>query len=304
MNGAVETSRARAAARMWAGQKRLVEAFEEVDGEGRFQPHSWERPGGGGGTARVLTGGRVFEKAGVNVSEVSGDAVPDALASHRPELAGRPYYATGISMVLHPANPYVPAFHANFRYFEISDSDVWWFGGGADMTPAYGEAADARHFHGALREWCDRHDPEWYPRFKAWCDRYFYLPHRGEMRGVGGIFFDDLKPQGDDAWQRAFAFIDEGITTLETAYLPVVRRHRDRSWTERERAWQLHRRSRYAEFNLLYDRGTKFGLETDGNVEAILMSMPPEAHWNFNHVPEDGSPEAAGLELLQPTDWA
>jgi coproporphyrinogen III oxidase len=289
---------------MWRGQRELVAAFEEMDGGGRFRSHSWERPGGGGGTARVLMDGAVFEKAGVNVSEVEGDRVPDAISHHRPELAGLPFYATGISMVLHPRNPHVPAFHANFRYFELDNGTHWWFGGGADMTPAYGREEDVRHFHGELKAWCERHDPAWYARFKAWCDRYFHLAHRGEMRGVGGVFFDDLTPTGEDAWERAFAFVDDGVATLERAYLPVVARRKEASWSEAEREWQLHRRSRYAEFNLLYDRGTRFGLETEGNVEAILMSMPPKACWDFNPDVPPGSPEAETLEMLQPRDWA
>jgi coproporphyrinogen III oxidase len=289
---------------MWQGQAELVSAFGEIDGEGDFDAHSWERPGGGGGTARILRGGAVFEKAGVNVSEVEGDRVPDAISHHRPELAGLPFYATGISMVLHPRNPHVPAFHANFRYFELDDGTHWWFGGGADMTPAYGREDDARHFHQQLQAWCDRHDPAWYPRFKAWCDRYFHLAHRGEMRGVGGVFFDDLTPTGEDAWERAFSFVDDGIETLQAAYLPVVARRKSTPWSDAERSWQLHRRSRYAEFNLLYDRGTRFGLETEGNVEAILMSMPPVARWDFKPEVAPGSPEAATLAMLQPREWA
>lgn len=301
---AASDTRQRVAARMWAGQERLVAAFEEIDGGGRFAPSSWERPGGGGGTARVLTDGTVFERAGVNVSEVHGHRVPDALAEHRPSAAGQPFYATGISMVLHPRNPHAPSFHANFRYFEVGDGSDWWFGGGADLTPMVGHPDDAAHFHGALRRWLDGHDPALYPRFKAWCDRYFHLPHRREMRGVGGVFFDDYTPDGSDGWDAAFALVDDGIRALEDAYLPVVRRRRDLDWTGAERDWQLLRRGRYAEFNLLYDRGTRFGLQTDGHVEAILMSMPPLARWTFDHRPEPGSIEARTLDMLQPRDWA
>ncbi len=297
-------ARERVAERMWAGQKRLVDAFEEIDAHGRFKASSWERPGGGGGTARVLEGGAVFERAGVNVSEVYGDRVPDSIVEHRPSAGGLPFYATGISMVIHPLNPAVPAFHANFRYFEVGDGADWWFGGGADLTPIYGRPEDAAHFHGALKTWLDRHDAAHYPRFKDWCDRYFYLPHRGEMRGIGGVFFDDFTPSGDDGWTAAFALVDEGIRALEEAYLPLVRRHKNTPWTDEHRAWQLLRRGRYAEFNLLYDRGTRFGLQTNGHVEAILMSMPPHARWQFQHTPEPGSPEARTLALLQPRDWA
>jgi coproporphyrinogen III oxidase len=289
---------------MWAGQARLVEAFEELDRGGRFEAASWDRPGGGGGTARVLTDGGVFERAGVNVSEVYGEAVPDAIVEHRPSTAGLPFYATGISMVLHPRNPWVPSFHANFRYFEVDGGGDWWFGGGADLTPMMGHEEDAAHFHRALRSWLDEHDPELYGRFKEWCDRYFHLPHRGEMRGVGGVFFDDFSPREEGGWERAFAMVDEGIRALEEAYLPIVRLRRDTPFGERERRWQLLRRGRYAEFNLLYDRGTRFGLQTDGNVEAILMSMPPRAAWEFQVTAEPGSVEARTLEMLQPRDWA
>lgn len=301
---APDGSRERVAARMWEGQRRLVEAFEAADGEGAFEAHSWERPGGGGGTARVLTEGALFERAGVNVSEVHGEAVPDAIVGHRPATEGLPFYATGISMVLHPRNPWVPSFHANFRYFEVDGGRDWWFGGGADLTPMLGHEDDARHFHRALRGWLDGHDPALYPRFKTWCDRYFHLAHRNEMRGVGGVFFDDFAPDEDDGWERAFALVDDGIRALEEAYLPVIRRRRDTPWGERERRWQLLRRGRYAEFNLLYDRGTRFGLETGGHVEAILMSMPPLARWAFQVVPDPGTPEARTLEMLQPRDWA
>jgi coproporphyrinogen III oxidase len=297
-------TRQRVAARMWEGQRRLVEAFEEVDRGGRFEASSWERPGGGGGTARVLTGGDVFERAGVNVSEVHGAEVPDAIVGHRPSTAGLPFYATGISMVLHPRNPWVPSFHANFRYFEVAGGNDWWFGGGADLTPMLGHEEDASHFHRVLRKWLDGHGEDLYGRFKEWCDRYFYLPHRKEMRGVGGVFFDDFSPGEDGGWERAFALVDDGIRALEDAYLPVVRRRRDTPFGDRERRWQLLRRGRYAEFNLLYDRGTRFGLQTNGNVEAILMSMPPHAAWEFQVEAEPDSVEARTLEMLQPRDWA
>jgi coproporphyrinogen III oxidase len=285
------------------GQRRLVEIFEEIDG-GRFGSHSWDRPGGGGGTARVITDGRVFERGGVNVSVVRGDDLPEEMRRARDLPAGIPFFATGISMVLHPRNPHVPAFHANFRYFEAGDRDDWWFGGGADLTPAYPVEADVRYFHETLRELCDRHEVADHTRFKAWCDDYFTVRHRQEMRGVGGIFFDHLKPDGVDGWAHAAALMADGIRTLEAAYPPLVRARMDTPWTEEERQWQLLRRGRYAEFNLVYDRGTRFGLDTGGDVEAILMSLPPLVRWETQADPAPGTPEAASLPFFQPRDWS
>lgn len=303
------TRRERVIKLMREGQDRLIAAFEEVDGEGRFSRSSWERPEGGGGTARVMTGGRVFERAGVNVSAVHGKAVPPSIYRERPQTEGKPFFATGISMVLHPRNPYVPAFHANYRYFEVGEETSkeagdWWFGGGADMTPSYGFEEDTAHFHKTLKALCDRHDPSYYPEFKETCDRYFYIKHRSEMRGVGGIFFDTLHPHGENGWERGFRFAEDGISTILPSYLPTVLRRLNTPYSERERAWQLYRRGRYVEFNLVYDRGTLFGLQTGGNIEAILMSMPPLARWEFEHSPEPGSPEAELSRFLQPQDWA
>jgi coproporphyrinogen III oxidase len=296
---------------MRVGQALLVEAFSAVEQEGApaagrepvdFISQSWDRPGGGGGTARVLTDGAVFERAGVNVSAVHGERVPPSLVKEHPAAEGQPYFATGISMVLHPRNPYVPAFHANFRYFEAGP--VCWFGGGADMTPAYGFDEDARHFHATLRDLCARHAPlADYPRWKAWCDEYFYIKHRNEMRGIGGIFYDNLLPQGNDGFERALALAADGIRTIRDAYLPIVRRRMTQEYTDRERQWQLYRRGRYAEFNLVYDRGTVFGLQTNGYIEAILMSLPPLARWEFQYTPEPGSPEADCARFLQPVEW-
>ncbi|HMQ32785.1 MAG TPA: oxygen-dependent coproporphyrinogen oxidase [Chloroflexaceae bacterium] len=291
-------------------QATLIAAFEAVEQEGaraelpagRFAEASWERPGGGGGTARVLTEGAVFERAGVNVSAVHGPEVPPSIWQERPGTKGHPYFATGVSMVLHPRNPYVPAFHANMRYFEAGAD--WWFGGGMDMTPAYGFDEDARHFHAALRAHCERHDLVSYQEVKQWCDRYFYLPHRKEMRGIGGIFFDNLHPDTEAAFGRALAFVGEADAAIQAAYLPVVRRRMGTPYGERERQWQLYRRGRYVEFNLAYDRGTRFGLQTDGNIEAILMSLPPLARWEFQYTPEPGSPEADTARFLVPRDWA
>lgn len=292
-------------------QAQLIAAFEQVEREfaplvGRpadaFVAAPWERPGGGGGTARVLTEGAVFERAGVNVSAVTGDEVPPSLWQENPATKGHGYFATGVSMVLHPRNPYAPTFHANMRYFEAGPEA--WFGGGMDLTPSYGFEADARHFHRTLKAYVERHGLVEYQAVKEWCDRYFYLPHRKEMRGIGGIFFDHLRPQGFDGFERALAFVRDGANAILDAYLPVVRRRVVTPYGERERQWQLLRRGRYAEFNLAFDRGTRFGLQTDGNIEAILMSLPPLARWEFQFKPEPGSPEAEMAEFLVPKNWA
>lgn len=292
-------------------QAALIAAFEQVEDEGapfaglppgRFAASSWERPGGGGGTARVLTEGAVFERAGVNVSAVHGAETPSSVFQEKPDTQGHPYFATGVSMVLHPRNPYVPAFHANLRYFEAGPER--WFGGGMDMTPSYGFDEDARHFHRTLKAYVERHGVVDYATVKAWCDRYFYLPHRKEMRGIGGIFFDNLQPAGENGFERALAFVRAGAQAIIDAYLPVVRRRFATPFGERERQWQLVRRGRYVEFNLVLDRGTRFGLQTDGNIEAILMSLPPLARWEFQHRPEPGSPEAEMARFLTPQEWA
>ena len=287
-----------------AGQAGLIEAFERFDPGHPFRERSWERPGGGGGTARVLDGGDVFERAGVNVSVVLGSDLPEEIRAVRGLPDGLDFFATGISMVLHPRNPHVPAFHANFRYFEAGDMDDWWFGGGADLTPAWPREEDVRHFHGTLKALCDRHDVADHAEYKAWCDRYFTVVHRDEMRGCGGIFFDYLHPDAPDGWEAGRALMRDGIATIHDAYLPLVERRMDAEWTERERWWQLIRRGRYAEFNLCYDRGTRFGLQTGGDIEAILMSLPPLTRWETDVVPEPGSPEAATLPFYQPGDWS
>jgi coproporphyrinogen III oxidase len=298
--------RARVTQMLRAGQEQLIAAFEALDDNTAFGTHTWERPGGGGGTARVLEGGRVLERAGINFSAVFGNAVPPSLAAAHPGSEGKPYFATGLSMVFHPRNPYAPAFHANYRYFEVGgdeESDIWWFGGGADMTPNYPFAEDAVHFHRTLKAQCDRHPVGDYGVLKETCDRYFYLKHRQEMRGVGGIFFDELSPIGAGDFETDFAFVEDGVRTLRDAYLPILMRRHDTPYGERERRWQLLRRGRYVEFNLVYDRGTTFGLQTGGHIEAILMSMPPYAHWAFDYRPEAGSPEAEMLTYLHPRDW-
>jgi len=275
-------------------QDRITAALERADGS-RFREDLWERPGGGGGRTRVLTGA-LLEKAGVNFSEVHGEIGAELQAVLPGEGTG--FYATGVSLVLHPRSPMVPAVHANFRF--VSRGERAWFGGGSDLTPYYLFEEDARHFHAAWKRVCDRHDPSHYPRFKRWCDEYFYLPHRGETRGVGGIFFDYL--EGD--LERTFAFWrDAGDAFLE-AWLPIAERRRHEEWGPREREHQLLRRGRYVEFNLLYDRGTAFGLRTGGRTESILMSLPPEVRWVYNVQPEPGSPEAALEEVLRrPRDW-
>ena len=301
------TRRERVHTLMKAGQAKLVKAFEQIDSKANFVPHTWERPGGGGGRAMALSGGAVFEKAGVNVSAVQGDKVPPSLAKQHPGTEGKPWFATGISMVLHPQNPYVPAFHANYRYFEVGaegdEGEVWWFGGGADMTPSYPFEEDVVHFHKTLKAQCERYPQADYETFKKTCDDYFYIKHRNEMRGVGGIFFDELSPVGQGDWEADLKHQEDGINTILDAYLPIVEKRKDIPYGEREKEWQLYRRGRYVEFNLVYDRGTLFGLQTTGNIEAILMSMPPYAHWAFNYKPEPGSAEAESLEFLQPRAW-
>jgi coproporphyrinogen III oxidase len=228
--------------------------------------------------------------------------VPASISDADPGLVGLPFTATGISMVLHPRNPYAPSFHANFRFFEVGGA--WWFGGGCDLTPMYGFEDDSVHFHAALKRWCDRHELADHDRWKAACDQYFTIRHRGEMRGIGGVFFDRLAADGPDGFDRCHALILDGLDTVLPAYRPILDRRRRMPYGERERRWQTLRRGRYVEFNLVYDRGTRFGLETRGNVEAILMSMPPQAGWAYEAHPEPGSPEGAVARFLQPHDWA
>lgn len=282
---------------MRAAQDRLCNTFENLDGQARFITKTWERPGGGGGTARVMSNGAVFEKAGINFSAVHGEQTPPSLWQSHPETKGLPFFACGVSMVMHPQNPFVPAFHANFRYFESGAAA--WFGGGMDMTPSYGDEDDAIHFHATLRDYCARHGLN-HAQLKATCDAYFTLKHRNEMRGIGGIFFDEVAL----SFEPALNFVMDGFDVIVDAYAPIVRRRMHRPWGERERNWQLYRRGRYVEFNLVYDRGTVFGLQTGGNIEAILMSLPPLARWEFDYTPEPGSPEAKMLSFLQPRDWA
>jgi coproporphyrinogen III oxidase len=270
-----------------------------------FREDAWRHTEGGGGLSRVLQDGSGFDKAGVNVASVEGTLHEEALAAMVPkqDLDSRPhrFAAIGLSVVIHPRSPLVPIVHCNYRYFELDDGR-WWFGGGTDLTPVYLFEEDARHFHRTLRAACDRHDPAFYRRFKRWCDEYFYLPHRGEARGVGGIFFDNLRDRDRDT---LFAFVADCASAFVPAYLPLVERRIGGPWGERERRWQGLRRGRYVEFNLMYDRGTRFGLRTGGRVESILMSLPLEARWEYGHEPAPRSAEAATLDVLrQPRDWA
>lgn len=284
-------------------QERLCAALAAEDGGQGFREDAWERPEGGGGRSRVIEG-RVFEKGGVNFSHVFGERLPPSATAARPELAGRSFHAVGVSWVLHPENPHVPTSHGNVRFFiaeKPGESPVWWFGGGFDLTPYYPVLEDVVHWHRVARDACAPFGEEVYPRLKAWCDDYFYLKHRDETRGVGGLFFDDLNEGGFEscfAFQRAVgdAFLD--------AYLPIVRRRRETPWSERERDFQLYRRGRYVEFNLVWDRGTLFGLQSGGRTESILMSMPPLARWEYAWEPEEGSPEAElYAHYLHPRDW-
>lgn len=280
-------------------QAAFCAAVEEVDGEEKFAADDWVRPGGGGGTTRILSGLGPIEKAAVNFSSVAGET-PAAL-SERMAVDGSRFFATGVSIIVHPRNPHVPTFHANIRYFE-TDTGQAWFGGGADLTPCYVYEPDAARFHRTLKETCDRHAVADYDAWKRACDEYFYLPHRGEARGVGGIFFDHLTEPLDEIWayQREFGL---GLTGL---YLPIVEARRDEQYGEQERTWQELRRGRYAEFNLIWDRGTRFGLETSGRTESILASLPPRARWVYGYEPSPGSREAELLELVRgpPRRWA
>jgi coproporphyrinogen III oxidase len=281
-------------------QERIVAELEELDG-GRFRRDAWARAGGGGLTC-VIEGGQLFERGGVNLSRVSGTQLPASASAARPELAGRAYEAMGVSLVLHPRNPYCPTVHLNVRFFSTQeDKPAWWFGGGMDLTPCYGFADDARHFHAACRDALSPFDGGYYPRFKRWCDEYFHLRHRGEARGVGGIFFDDFSDRG---FAHSFAVARSVGESFRSAYLPIVDKRRGTPYGDRERAFQAYRRGRYVEFNLVYDRGTLFGLQSGGRSESILMSLPPRAEWRYDWQPEPGSPEERlYADFLKPRDW-
>jgi coproporphyrinogen III oxidase len=277
-------------------QDKICRALEQADGKARFREDHWQRQGGGGGRTRIMEEGGVFEKAGVNFSAVEG-VLPEEFARKIELGEGREFFATGVSLVLHPHNPYMPTVHANFRYLEKGNAR--WFGGGSDLTPYYPFREDVIHFHRTLKEACDKHDADYYPRFKKWCDEYFFIKHRGETRGVGGIFFDYL--QGD--LDRLFAFVRDAGEAFLPAYLPILERRRNQGYGQREREFQLIRRGRYAEFNLVYDRGTIFGLETRGRTESILMSLPPLARWVYDYRPEPNTPEAEAWTYFKAQDW-
>jgi coproporphyrinogen III oxidase len=285
-------------------QDRICSAFEKTDGAGRFREDEWSRAEGGGGRSRVMEEGAVFEKAGINFSHVFGRQLPPSASASRPELAGRHFQAMGVSLVIHPRNPYVPTSHANVRFF-IAEKDgaepIWWFGGGFDLTPYYGFQDDAMHWHRVARDACAPFGEQVYPRFKKWCDAYFYLKHRAEPRGIGGLFFDDLNEGG---FFRCFSLMQSIGDHYLPAYLPIIERRKDLSYGERERDFQSYRRGRYVEFNLVYDRGTLFGLQSGGRTEAILMSLPPLVKWRYDWHPASGSPEAQLYDIfLKPRDW-
>ena len=286
-------------------QDRICAGLEAEDGTAKFEEDLWQREGGGGGgRTRLLANGAVFEQAGINFSHVEGDNMPAAATAHRPELVGRSFQAMGVSLVIHPHNPYVPTSHANVRFFiaEKEGADpVWWFGGGFDLTPYYGNDEDVIHWHQTSKQACDGFGDETYPRFKKWCDEYFYLKHRDEPRGVGGLFFDDLNEWGFD---KSFAFMRSVGDHYLPAYQPIVAKRKDTEYGERERDFQLYRRGRYVEFNLVFDRGTLFGLQTGGRTESILMSLPPLVKWRYNWKPEANTPEAQLYDhYLIPQDW-
>lgn len=285
-------------------QQNIVHALEDTDGKASFRRDEWEREGGGGGLSRILTDGAVFEQAGVGYSHVYGEELPPSATKARPELAGRGFQAMGVSLVLHPKNPYVPTTHANFRFFCAEADDgapIWWFGGGFDLTPYYPFQDDVLHWHRMAREACSEFGDDVYGRYKKWCDEYFFLKHRNETRGVGGLFFDDLNEWGFD---RCFEFTQTVGDQFLPAYLPIVDARKDHPFGERQREFQLYRRGRYVEFNLIYDRGTLFGLQSGGRTESILMSLPPRVRWEYDWHPETNSPEEKLYkEYLVPREW-
>jgi coproporphyrinogen III oxidase len=285
-------------------QNSICASLEEADGQTKFFEESWDRPGGGGGITRVLANGRLFAKAGVNFSHVSGEQLPASASAHRPELAGRNFSALGVSLVIHPENPYIPTSHANVRFFiaEKEGADpVWWFGGGFDLTPYYGFVEDCQHWHQTAYEACYPFGSSIYPEFKKWCDDYFFIKHRNEARGIGGLFFDDYNKI---SFEHSFNLMQSIGNHFIPAYIPIVLRRQEHPYGAREKAFQNYRRGRYAEFNLVYDRGTLFGLQSGGRTESILMSLPPEVHWKYNWHPDEGSTEASlYTDFLPAKDW-
>ncbi|EKF9232478.1 oxygen-dependent coproporphyrinogen oxidase [Vibrio cholerae] len=288
-------------------QDKICQQLEATDGQAQFIEDAWQRePGeklGGGGRTRVMREGAVFEQGGVNFSHVFGEQMPASATAHRPELAGRRFEAMGVSLVMHPKNPYVPTSHANVRFFiaeKEGEDPIWWFGGGFDLTPFYPFVEDGQHWHQTAKQLCAPFGAEIYNEHKAWCDRYFYLPHRYETRGIGGLFFDDLN---EWPFEQCFAYIQAVGKGYTQAYVPIVEKRKNTPFTERERQFQLYRRGRYVEFNLVLDRGTLFGLQTGGRTESILMSMPPLARWEYAYQPQAGTPEAKLSEFLVPREW-
>ncbi|KAI5432571.1 oxygen-dependent coproporphyrinogen-III oxidase, chloroplastic [Lathyrus oleraceus] len=313
-DGGVSSVRVRFEKMIREAQDSVCNAIEAADGGGKFREDVWSRPGGGGGISRVLQDGDVWEKAGVNVSVVYGQMPPDAYraakggASADQKPGPIPFFAAGISSVLHPKNPFAPTLHFNYRYFETdAPKDApgaprqWWFGGGTDLTPAYIFEEDVKHFHSIQKQTCDKFDPTFYPRFKKWCDDYFYIKHRDERRGLGGIFFDDLN---DYDQEMLLSFATECANSVIPAYIPIIEKRKDLPFTERQKAWQQLRRGRYVEFNLVYDRGTTFGLKTGGRIESILVSLPLTSRWEYDHKPEVGSEEWKLLDAcINPKEW-
>ena len=284
-------------------QDRICAEVEAIDGGARFVEDAWTRAEGGGGRTRILRDGSVFEQAGIGFSHVEGTTMPASATAHRPELAGKAWVACGVSLVFHPRNPHIPTTHMNVRVFRAhapNQPPVWWFGGGFDLTPYYPVDEDVRHWHAVARDLCAPFGADVYPAYKKWCDEYFYLKHRQETRGVGGLFFDDLNRWSFD---RCFEFQRAVGDGFMHAYAPIVARRRDAPHGERERAFQLYRRGRYVEFNLVFDRGTLFGLQSGGRTESILMSLPPLVRWEYGYAPEPGSPEARLAEYLVPREW-
>ncbi|ELF1654553.1 oxygen-dependent coproporphyrinogen oxidase [Vibrio cholerae] len=288
-------------------QDKICQQLEATDGQAQFIEDAWQRePGeklGGGGRTRVMREGAVFEQGGVNFSHVFGEQMPASATAHRPELAGRRFEAMGVSLVMHPKNPYVPTSHANVRFFiaeKEGEDPIWWFGGGFDLTPFYPFVEDGQHWHQTAKQLCAPFGAEIYNEHKAWCDRYFYLLHRNETRGIGGLFFDDLN---EWPFEQCFAYIQAVGKGYTQAYVPIVEKRKNTPFTERERQFQLYRRGRYVEFNLVLDRGTLFGLQTGGRTESILMSMPPLARWEYAYQPQAGTPEAKLSEFLVPREW-
>ena len=289
-------------------QNRICTAIEGEESSGVFLEDQWDYLGGdkrsGGGKARVLEGGEVFEKAGVNFSCVTGSRLPASATAHRPQLAGRRFQAMGVSLVIHPNNPFVPTSHANVRLLiacKEGEAPIWWFGGGFDLSPCYGFEEDCRHWHQTAKEACEPFGDEVYPRYKKWCDDYFFLKHRNEPRGIGGLFFDDLNQW---PFERCFSFMQSVGDSYLDAYLPIVRRRKTLPYTDHHKRFQHYRRGRYVEFNLVYDRGTLFGLQSGGRTESILMSLPPQVRWDYNWEPEPGTDEARLYdEFLPPRDW-